>query len=75
MQNGRNRDHIFLLEYSVMMPVSKKKEMTSFPYMEVMSHRRVAQSYISAFNHYTFLFFQIELLRNLREFYSIHLEE
>ena len=48
--------------------------MTSFSYMEGMSHRRVAQSYISAFNHYI-LFFQIELLRNLREFYSIHLEE
>ena len=27
--------------------------------MEVMSHRRVAQSYISAFNHYTFCFFRL----------------
>ena len=33
--------------------------MTSFLYMEVMSHRRVAQSYISAFNHYTFCFFRL----------------
>ena len=38
-----------------------------------MSHRRVAQSYIAAFNHYT-LFFQIQLLRNIPQFYSILLE-
>ena len=39
-----------------------KIEMTSFPYMEVMSHRPEAQSCIAAFNHYTFCFFQIEWL-------------
>ena len=40
-----------------------------------MSHHRVAQSYIAAFNHYNFCFFQIQLLRNLPDFYSIHLKE